>query len=144
MKNKYSSKWISSIQPRKQRKYRLNAPLHKRQKMVSAHLDAKLREQFNKRSLPVRKGDEVQIMVGKFKGQKGNVTRTDLSNLKVFVEGIKRKKVSGQEVYVPLDPSNVKIIKLNMTDKKRMKFVERKENLGKASKESKTKERVQK
>ena len=34
MKRKYSSSWKSSKQPRKQRKYRQNAPLHIKQKLV--------------------------------------------------------------------------------------------------------------
>jgi large subunit ribosomal protein L24 len=121
MKRKFSNHWKSSKQPRKQRKFRHNAPLHVRQKLVSATLDKSLRKEFKTRSLPVRKNDEVQVMRGEFKKMKGKVSRVDLKKMKVYVEGIKRKKSSGQEVLIPIDPSNVKIVKLYTDDKKRLK-----------------------
>lgn len=125
MRKNWSRYWISSKQPRKQRKYRYRAPLHIRHKFISATLDKKLREEFKKRSLPLRKGDEVLVMRGEFKGKIGKVSSVNLKKMKIFVEGIKRKKASGQEVEIPIDPSNVKITKLNLDDKRRMKFLER-------------------
>lgn len=126
MKKEFSIKWISSKQPRKQRKYRYNAPMHVRQRLVSAHLEKTLRKEYNKRTLTVRKGDEVKIMTGQFRGTRGKISRVDMKRLKVYVENAKVKKVSGQEVEVPIDPSNVMITKLNFDDKKRRKFMQRK------------------
>lgn len=126
MKKEFSRSWIGSVQPRKQRKYRFNAPLHIRQKLVSAHLDKSLRAEYKKRSLPLRKGDDIIVMRGRFRGKRATVSRIDLKRLKVFAEELKRKKASGQEVHVALDPSNVKIVKLNMDDKMRKKFLLRK------------------
>lgn len=126
MKKDFSPKWISSKQRRKQRKYRYNAPLHRRQKMLSAHLDKKLRTDYKKRSLPIRKGDETIVMKGEYKGQKGSIAEINMKKLVVFIENIKSKKSNGQEVMVPFDPSNLKITKLNMDDKFRKKFIERK------------------
>ncbi len=126
MKKTFSRSWLRSKQARKQRKYRYNAPLHRRQKLVSAHLDKKLRGEHKKRSLPLRKGDEIIVMRGEFRGKKAVVSRIDLKKLKIFTEELKRKKVSGQEVSFPIDPSNVKIVKLNMDDKMRKKFLLRK------------------
>ncbi len=114
-----------SKQPRKQRKALYEAPLHKRQKLVSAHLSKELREKFKKRSLPVRKGDEVKVLRGEFKGRTGKVVEVDLKKLKVYVDGITRKKSTGEEVKVPLHPSNLMIINADMSDKKRVKTVER-------------------
>ncbi len=128
MKKKFSKKWISSKQPRKQRKYRYNAPLHIRQKLVSAHLSKKLREELGVRSAPVRKDDTVKIMRGKFKGKEGKVTKVDLKKLKIYIDVAKRKKVSGKEVQVPIDPSNVMIVDLNREDKKRLKRVRKGES----------------
>jgi large subunit ribosomal protein L24 len=124
---KFSRHWISSKQPRKQRKYRYEAPLHIRQKLVSAHLEKKLRQSYKTRSLPVRKGDEVIVFRGEFRKKKGNVSRVDLKALKIFIDGVKRKKISGQEVEVPIDPSNVMITKLNLDDRMRKKSMQRKE-----------------
>ena len=126
MKKEFSVKWISSKQTRKQRKYRYNAPMHIRQKLVGAHLEKALRKEYEKRALPVRKDDEVKIMHGRFRGARGKITRVDLKMLKVYVDSAKVKKVSGQEVEIPIDPSNVMITKLNFDDKKRRKFLARK------------------
>ncbi len=106
-------------QPRKQRRFRFRAPLHIRQKMVSAHLSRELREELKRRSLPVRKGDKVRIMRGKFRGKEGVVARVDLRRLKVFVEGITQKKADGTEVLFPLDPSNLMIIEVDRSDERR-------------------------
>jgi large subunit ribosomal protein L24 len=121
MRKKFSKKWISSKQPRKQRKYRYNAPLHIRRKLISSHLCKKLREELKIRSLPIRKGDRVRVMRGKYKKVEGTVTKVDLKKLKIYIDSVKRKKVSGKEVLVPIDPSNVEIIELNKDDPKRFK-----------------------
>ncbi|MCD6477356.1 MAG: 50S ribosomal protein L24 [Candidatus Aenigmarchaeota archaeon] len=111
--------------PRKQRKARYNAPLHKRQKLIAAHLSPELRKQYKRRSLGLRKSDEVKIMKGKFKGKTGKIIKISLKKLKVYIDTIKRKKVSGQEVFVPFDASNLMIISPNMDDAKRKKIVTR-------------------
>jgi len=126
MKKSYSPKWVSSKQPRKQRKYRFNAPLHRRQKMVSVHLDKPLRRTYTTRAMPVRKGDEVKVMRGKYKKKTGKISRVDLKSCKVYIENVKMKKTSGQEVEVPMDPSNLMIIKLETDDKKRLRSLSRK------------------
>ena len=114
-----------SKQPRKQRKALYQAPLHKRQKLVSAHLSKELREKLGKRSLPVRKGDEVKIMRGEFKGRTGKVIKVDLKKLRIYIDGITRKKSTGEEVHVPIHPSNVMIINADLSDKMRVKIIER-------------------
>ncbi len=122
----FSIKWVASKKPRKQRKYRANAPTHARRKMIAAHLDKALRAQLKKRSLQVRKDDEVTVKRGQFSGKSGKVTRVSLKKLKIYVENLKIKKVSGQEVEVPIDPSNVVITKLGADDVRRRKFTKRK------------------
>ena len=141
MKKAWSSKWKASSQPRKQRKYRYNAPLHIRRKFLSAHLSRELRKQFGKRSVGLRKGDEVTVMKGSFRGFKGNVERVDISKTKVYIDGMKRKKSDGSEVQVPIHPSNVMITKLTLEDKMRQAIFERiaKPEKAKAVKEEKPK-----
>lgn len=121
----WSNKWVSSKQPRKQRKYRHNAPLHVRQKFVSAHLSEVLITRFGKRSLPLKKGDEVKVMRGSDKGFKGKVERINLKNSKVYVDGLNVKKVDGSEVLKPVNPSNLLITDPKMEDKRRQMIVER-------------------
>ncbi len=118
-------RWTKSRQPRKQRKALREAPLHKRQKLMSATLHPDLREKFNRRSLPVRKGDVVRIMRGDFKGHEGEVVEVDLKRLRVYVEGATIERSNGQEVYYPIHPSNLMIIEPNMDDPTRRKIIER-------------------
>ncbi len=125
MKQEWSRRWVSSVQPRKQRKFRYNAPLHVRQGFVSANLSKSLRERFGKRSMPLRKGDEVEVMRGSFRGQRGSIDRIDLSKTKVYVDEIKVKKSDGSEVMRALQPSNLRIVKLNLDDKKRQAILDR-------------------
>ena len=130
MKKKWSSMWVSSVQPRKQRKYRHNAPLHVRHRMVSANLSPALRRRYEKRSMPVRKGDEVEVMRGSSRGMSGTVSRVDLRSYKIYVDEIKMKKVDGSEIMKPLEPSNLKITKLSVDDKMRERVFERAEKKG--------------
>lgn len=116
---------IKSSKPRKQRKFLYTAPLHRRQKLVSAHLSKELRAQLKKRSLPLRKGDEVKIMRGKFSGKTGKVAEVDLKKLKIFIDGVTRKKADGKEVKIPFRPSNLLITRAELSDKKRQKIIER-------------------
>ena len=73
----------------------------------------------------MRTGDEVMVMKGKFKKRTGKISRVDLRKIKVYIDGITRKKVDGTEVQVPIHPSKVKIINLNLEDKKRLESLTR-------------------
>ena len=116
----WSKFWKSSKQPRKQRKYRFNAPLHIKGKFLSSHLSKELRKKIGKRSLRIRKGDKVMIMRGQFKKKKNTVERVDLKNNKVYISGAELKKKSGAKSFYPIDPSNIMITEL-VEDKKRLK-----------------------
>lgn len=124
----WSSSWKGSIQPRKQRKYVANAPMHVRRKFVSVHLDKKLREQYKIRAFPVRKGDTVKILRGSRKGLQGKVASVSLSRGVVYIEGQTRESISGKKILVPFNPSNLMIIELKLDDKKREKSLLRKLN----------------
>lgn len=121
----WSKHWKSSKQPRKQRKCVCHAPLHVRHKFLSAHLSKELREKYKRRSFPVRKGDEVEVMQGKYKKKTGKISRVDSNKIRVYIDGITRKKVDGSEIPVPIHPSKLKIINLNLEDKKRLEALTR-------------------
>ncbi len=133
MKKKWSKHWKSSKQPTKQRKYRYNAPLHIKHKFLSAQLSKDLRKKYNKRNIPLRKGDRVKVMVGQFKNTIGKIEKVDLKKSKVYIEGIQLSKRDGTKVYYPIHPSNVKILELNLSDKKRKKLLEKQQNVKKPS-----------
>jgi large subunit ribosomal protein L24 len=121
MKSKFSKYWIGSKQPRKQRKYVYNAPLHLKSKFLSANLSKELRKKYLVRSMPLRKDDEVIVMRGKFAKKKGKVLKVYLKKTKITVEGVNKKKSEGSIVNIPLHPSNVKIVSLKLEDKRRLK-----------------------
>ena len=123
---KISQSYKSSVQARKQRKYRIEAASHSRHKMMSANLSKELRKKYSRRSFPLRKDDTVKIMSGSFKGKTGKILIVNMEKLKIYIEGIQRSKRDGTKVNVPLDPSNVQIISLELEDKKRRESMERK------------------
>ena len=126
MKTKFSGSWIKSKQPRKQRKYRHNAPLHIKQKFVGVHLSKDLRKKHNKRSMNLRKGDSVKVVRGQFKNKTGKIEEVNLKKTSVYVSGIEIVKRDGTKARYPIHPSNVMITELNMDDKMRSKIFERK------------------
>lgn len=139
MKQEFSTQWVGSRQPRKQRKYLANAPLHIRHKFISANLTKELRKKYGKRNFPVRKGDNVKVMVGEFKGKLGKIESVDLIKTRVLIAGIFRTKKDGTKVNVYFNPSNLQIRELNLDDKKRKAAIERK-NITKVKQEKPVKE----
>ncbi len=126
MKQKFSPKWIGSKQPRKQRKFRHNAPLHIRRKMISVNFSKELRKKYGKRNFPAVRGDNVRIMRGEFKNKTGKVKEINMKKMQIFIEGIYRTKKDGTKVGVKFDPSNLQIKELELNDKKRKIALERK------------------
>ena len=138
MKKEFSTSWVSSNQPRKQRKYLANASLHIRHKFLSANLSKELRKKHGKRNLPLRKGDEVLVMRGSSRKKKAKISEIKLRKGMVYLEGIQRTKKDGAKVNVPFHPSTLQILVLNMDDKKRMSSqYQKKEENPKVVKESK-------
>ncbi len=116
-----------SKQPRKQRKARYKAPLHIRHKLMAVTLSEELRERFNTRSLPVRKGDTVLVMRGDFREQEGKVEKVDYQNYRLFIDGVSVQKTDvGSQVYHPVHPSNVMLVDLELDDEERNEVIERK------------------
>lgn len=105
-----------SKQPRKQRKERQDAPLHKRNKYVRATLSDDLREEYGTRSVRVSEGDTVEIMRGDYAGEEEEVLRVDLDETKVYVENVTVEKTDGEEVPKPVDASNLRVTDLNLDD----------------------------
>lgn len=124
--NNFSSTWKSSKKPRKQRKYKIRAPLHIKQKFMHSHLSKDLRKKYGKRSLSLRKGDKVKIMCGNFRKREGKVEKILLKDSSVFVSSIESIKKDGTKKMIALQPSNLMIVELNLDDKLRQKYLESK------------------
>ena len=125
MKKAWVKSWNASKQPRKQRKYRYNAPMHIKIKLLNVHLSKELRKKYGKRSLNIRTGDKIKILVGKEKGKEAKVSSVDLKNMRVFLEGMDRTKMDGSKVQIPFEASNLMITSIGKEDKRTAKKVEK-------------------
>lgn len=132
MRRKFSKSWKTSTQPRKQRKFRANAPPHIRQSFMGCHLSKELKKQYGKRSAGLRKGDKVKVVRGGHKGKTGSIDRVFVKKRKATITGIDFTKKEGSKIMIEFDPSNLIITELNMDDKTRRNKIE-----GKAKKPSK-------
>ena len=108
----------TSTKANKQRKARANAPLHLKKRMVAAHLSSALMSEYNVRSLPVRKGDTVKLLRGAkdFKTSEAKVASVDLKSCKIIVENVTVPKADGTQKPRPVDPSDVLLTKLDLSD----------------------------
>lgn len=118
--------FMMSIKPNKQRSASFNATLMDRRESVAAHLSKELRAQYKRRSMALKKGDEVKIIRGEFAGKAGAVTAIDTKGYKILVNGITLKRTIGTEKQVPIEPSNVVITSMNLDDVLRQKILLRK------------------
>ncbi len=126
MNSEFTTSWNRSKQPRKQRKYAANAPLHVKRKLLSARLSKELTKKYSTRSMPLRKGDKVKVVRGSYSGTIGKVDAIDLKGQRVYIIGTDRTKVDGTKSLYPIHPSNVIIHELNLDDKVRKQMLERK------------------
>jgi len=125
--------------PGKQRKRLFNAPAHIRHKLMAAPLSKELTASRGAKTLPVRKGDTVQIKRGDNKGFEGKVSRVDLKAYRIYLEGLTREKVDGTNIFISVHPSKVQIRSLNLDDKWRKNILERKKAVEKPAKAEKPK-----
>ena len=116
---------MTSKQPRKKRKEMYKAPLHRRRKLLGCRLSSSLHETHHRRSIPVREGDQVEVMRGQYAGTRGTVSQVSLKDYRVLVDKVTRDQSKGGKVFYPLHPSNLLITRLNLNDSKRKKILER-------------------
>ena len=110
---------------RKSRKAHFSAPSSVRRVLMSTHLSKDLRLKHNLRALPIRKGDEVQIVTGTYKGTEGKVTQVYRRRWVIHIERLNREKKNGAFVNIGVQPSNCVITKLHL-DKDRQALISRK------------------
>lgn len=120
MEKKFSTKWKGSKQPRKQRKYAYNAPLHIKGKLLTACLAKELVKKHSAKKLRIKLGDKVRVMRGKFKGKEGKVDVVNIKKSTAYITGIEFTKKDGSKGRRPIHASNIMIIDLNTDDKNRL------------------------
>jgi large subunit ribosomal protein L24 len=113
-----------SIKPRKQRYMLYNAPLHKKRKWISSHLAENLLLKYDRRSLPVVKGDTVKVMRGNYRGHEDKISKVNVRDQTVEIEGVTLTTAKGTKIAKPIHASTLLITKLNITDKWRRQKLE--------------------
>ena len=93
---------------------------------LSANLSPELAKAYGIKSIPIRKGDTVVAMRGNFRDVEGKITKIDAKNTSINIEGVVREKNDGTTIFLPIHPSKVRVIRLNLDDKRRKDILERK------------------
>ena len=109
----------SSKSPRKQRRRIRNAAIHERKNLLKCRLDEFIQEEYGLRSLVVKKGDLVRIMRGQFRDTEGKVTNVSYKKGVVYLDNATITKADGKETSVPIHPSNLMIVKLELDDERK-------------------------
>jgi len=115
---------MTSIKPRKQRYMLYNAPLHKKRKWISSHLAENLLLKYDRRSIPVVKGDTVKVMRGNYRGHEDKISKVNVRDQTVEIEGVTLTNAKGKKIAKPIHASKLLITKLNVTDKWRRQKLE--------------------
>jgi large subunit ribosomal protein L24 len=102
-----------------------NAPLHVKRKGISSHLAENLLLKYDRRSLPVVKGDMVKIMRGSFRGHEEKIAKVNVQDRTVEIEGVTMSTAKGTKIAKPIHASTLLITKLNLTDKWRRQKLEK-------------------
>ncbi|MFX0053888.1 MAG: 50S ribosomal protein L24 [Promethearchaeota archaeon] len=110
------TKKISPKSPGKQRRRIYKSPIHSHKKRLKCRLDEFLREEYGLRSLVVKKGDLVRVMRGQFRDTEGKVVRVDYGAVRVYLESATTTKADGKEAQIPVHPSNLMLVKLELDD----------------------------
>lgn len=92
---------------------------------MSAPLSKELREQYNIKSLPIRKDDEVVVVRGSKKGSAGKISSVYRLKFAVQIEKLVNEKSNGSSIPINLHPSKLEITKLYL-DKDRKALITRK------------------
>ncbi|KEI37380.1 uncharacterized protein L969DRAFT_19431 [Mixia osmundae IAM 14324] len=105
---------VAASSSRTQRAAHFGAPSSERRERMAATLSKELRGQHSARSIPIRKDDEVLIVIACYR-----------KKYVIHIERIVREKVNGASVPIGIHPSNVVITKLKL-DKDRTAILARK------------------
>ncbi|CAH6721185.1 60S ribosomal protein L26-B [[Candida] jaroonii] len=115
---------VSSSRSKARKAYFTSSSIERR-RLLSAPLSKELKEQYNIKSLPIRKDDEVLVVRGSKKGSEGKISSVYRLKFAVQVDKVQKEKSNGASVPINLHPSKVVITKLHL-DKDRKALIERK------------------
>ncbi|MBN1389558.1 MAG: 50S ribosomal protein L24 [Candidatus Thermoplasmatota archaeon] len=105
-----------SKKPTKQRKAQANSPYHRRNKTLRAPLDPKRYANARVKRVTLRTGDTVKVLRGSRQGHEGKIAIVNLKKGKVSIEKALLRKADNKEVAVWFDPSNLMVMKMDLSD----------------------------
>ncbi|MBI2141221.1 50S ribosomal protein L24 [Candidatus Woesearchaeota archaeon] len=126
----FSASWKSSRKASKQRKFRINSPLHIKRSLLAAPLAEDLARKYGTGAVSLREGDSIKVARGEFRGLVGKVSAVSLKKGNVSVDGAERIRKDGTKSFFPLKPSNLLVTELNIEDKRRIASLTRKQEQG--------------
>ncbi len=85
----------------------------------------------------MRVGDKVKMCRGRFAGKEGKIESVDLKRESLRVAGAEIVKKDGSKVTVPLHPSTLLLVELDLTDRRRKQKVESKTKSAKPAEDKK-------
>jgi len=100
---------------------------------MKAMLAKSLQDRYGLQNVTLRKGDEVKVLRGSFKGKQGKVTVVDRGASRIQINGLQRSKKGGEKLDTWFNPSNVLIIAPDTSDSRRFK-----KNAGKEAAQAKS------
>jgi large subunit ribosomal protein L24 len=112
-----------STQPRKQRRVSFNASPFDRHRQMTVSLSRELRKRYQRRALPLRKGDTVRIISGSFQGREERVSKVDMRTLRITLDNVTIKKVDQKLKPLPIRSSHLILTRLNLADPWRRKIL---------------------
>ena len=106
----------STKSPRKQRRRIRKGPVHSHRNLLKCRMDEFLEEEYGIRSLVPKKGDLVRIMRGQFRDTEGKIVGIDYTKIRIYLENATTTKADGKEAQIPVHPSNLMLVKLELDD----------------------------
>ena len=102
--------------PRKQRRMLHKGSIHSKRRHLRCMLDEFLQEEHNIRRIVPKKGDLARVMRGEYRDTEGKIVRVDYRRMRVYLDSASTTKADGKETQVPVHPSNLLIVKLELDD----------------------------
>ena len=111
--------------PTKQRNRISKGTTFHKHKLMSVRLSTDLREKYNVKKMPVRKGDNVYVTAGDFVGTEGKVLTADYNTQRVTIDGIAKEKADKSKIMYPIHVSKLVIRRFGKVGQKRKIILER-------------------
>ena len=119
-----------SGQRRKSRCAHFSAPSHIKYTLMSAPLSEELQKEHGIQSLPVRRDDVVEILRGSNQGSQGKINMVYRKKWCLYIEKVQKQSKKGGIIKVPVQASNVRIIKPFLTEDRKALIKRKREGRG--------------